>query len=113
MKKITKLLVCLLFTASYAALMSLAMSCFMQLPSIAFSSSWVGESYPRLTFFCYAVPIVALLVLIGLLILNIKLSDRLSYTNDTWIVCSVCAFVISIPMIQPWSNLIILLQKVL
>ncbi len=113
MTKFTKLLARVLFTAAYAALISFAMSCFMHLPSLSFVSSWTGVSYPRLIFFCYAVPILASVALICLLILNIKLSDRLSYTSDTWLGQTVCAFVISIPTIQLWSDLILFLHKTL
>ena len=104
-----------LFTAFYTAFFSLGLACLWQLfgvaLGVAIDGSAVIRQYPRLIPFCFIVGFVCLTALIALAFLNAKLSKKLYYTRNVWIIQFACAFVISIPMIKLWEMLLGILQK--
>ena len=95
-----------------AAFLSLGVECILSLLGIAMAISLDGTpSYPRFISFCIILGIVALLGLIAILILNIKASEKFSYTKSIWTFEHALAFVLSIPMIKLWEMLFNFLQK--
>ena len=68
--------------------------------------------YPRFIPFCIVLGIVALLGLVAMLVLNIKISEKLNFTKTIWIFGYALALVLSIPMIKIWEMLFEFLQKV-
>ena len=107
-----------IFTISYALFLSLGVEALLTYFGLGFG---IGpdsdvpsgiELYPRLMPFCLVLCIVCLIVLGLILILNIKFSEKASYTRTIWIIQSVCAFVISIPMMKQWEMLFEVLEKI-
>ena len=117
MKKVSHLIQYSLFTVSYAGFFSLGMMCLLNLLGMAFSISLDGpsaiEEFPRFTFFCILVGLFCLIALIFLVILNINFSEKLNYRKRTWIIQSICAFVLSVPLLKIWEMLFDFLQKAL
>ncbi len=115
MKKPLNVISYSLFTLFYAGLFSLGMMCLLNLLAEAFGSALFDESaieeFPRFTFFCILVGLFCLIALIFLVILNINFSEKLNYRKRTWIVQSICAFVLSIPLLKIWEMLFDFLQK--
>ena len=117
MKKPLNLISYSLFTVSYAGFFSLGMTCLLNLLAEAFGSALFGESaieeFPRFIPFCLLVGLFCLIALIFLVILNINFSEKLNYRKRTWIVQSICAFVLSVPLLKVWEMLFDFLQKAL
>ena len=111
-----RLSVCAVFTASYAILLSLGETCFLNLLGIVFGVSLDGASavdrYPRFIPFCVAVGLAALVLIVAIATLNVKLSEKLNYTKRVWIVKSACAILASIPEIWLWEMIFHWLQRV-
>ena len=107
-----------IFTISYALFLSLGVEALLTYFGLGFG---IGpdsdvpsgiELYPRLMPFCLVLAIVALIAFVVILLLNIKYSEKASYTRAIWIIQSVCAFVISIPMMKAWEMLFEVLEKI-
>ena len=106
-----------LFTLFYAGFFSLGMMCLLNLLAEAFGSALPNESaideFPKFILFYILVGLFSLVALVFLAILNIKFSDKLNYGKRTWIIQSICAFVLSIPLLKVWELLFDFLQKAL
>ena len=95
-----------------AALFSLGIECLLNLLSLSMAISLDSvEKYPRFIPFCIVLGIVALLGLVAMLVLNIKISEKLNFTKTIWIFEYSLALVLSIPMIKIWEMLFEFLQK--
>ncbi|MBE6535508.1 MAG: hypothetical protein E7677_02670 [Ruminococcaceae bacterium] len=95
-----------------AAFLSLGLECLLNLLGLAMAISLDSSmQYPRFIPFCILCGIVALLGLIAMLILNIKLSEKLRFTKSIWLSEYLFAVVLSIPMIKLWEMLFEFLQK--
>ncbi len=114
-KKLIKIVACLLLIIAYAVFLSIGTECLLSLLSIYMSISLDGESvanqYPRFIPFCVVVGFLALVALVLLVILTIKVSEKLDYTKRVWYIQSIFAFVVSIPMIKLWEMLFEYMQK--
>ena len=98
MKKATYIILSIL---ANAALFSLGIECLLNLLSLSVAISLDSVvKYPRFIPFCIVLGIVALLGLIAMLILNIKVSEKLVFTKTIWIFEYVFALVLSLPMIK-------------
>ena len=94
-----------------AALFSLGIECLLNLLGLSMAISLDSvEKYPRFIPFCLTLGIVALLGLVAMLILNIKISEKLNFTKTIWIFEYSLALVLSIPMIKIWETLFEFLQ---
>ena len=115
MKKTIKIVAYFLFVIAYASALSIGMECLLNLfgisMGIALDSNTVNQ-YPRFIPFCVVVGFLALVSLLLIVILNIKVSEKLRYTKRSWFIQSVLAFVVSIPMIKLWEMLFEYMQKV-
>ena len=102
----------ILFVLANAASLSLGIECLLNLLSLSMAISLDSvEKYPRFIPFCLTLGIVALLGLVAMLILNIKISEKLNFTKTIWIFEYALALVLSIPMIKIWETLFEFLQK--
>ena len=102
----------ILFVLVTAASLSLGIECLLNLLSLSMAISLDSVvKYPRFIPFCIVLGIVALLGLIAMLILNIKVSEKLGFTKPIWIFEYVFALVLSIPMIKLWEVLFDFLHK--
>ena len=102
----------ILFVLANAASLSLGIECLLNLLSLSMAISLDSvEKYPRFIPFCLTLGIVALLGLVVMLILNIKISEKLNFTKTIWIFEYALALVLSIPMIKIWETLFEFLQK--
>ena len=102
----------ILSTLANAALFSLGIECLLNLLSLSMAISLDSVvKYPRFIPFCIVLGIVALLGLIAMLILNIKVSEKLGFTKTVWICEYVFALVLSLPMMNLWEMLFDFLQK--
>ena len=91
--------------------MSLGIECLLNLLGFSMAISLDSTpSYPRFIPFCLTLGIVALLGLVAMLILNIKISEKLNFTKTIWIFEYSLALVLSIPMIKIWETLFEFLQ---
>jgi hypothetical protein len=103
-----------IFTISYASILSLGAECLLNLLSVTMAISLDGgaitDKYPRFIPFCLIVGVVTLILLISLIALNVKFSNKLKYCKNIWIAQSICAFLISVPMIGAWELLFRFLQ---
>ena len=109
MKKVTYIILSIL---ANAALFSLGIECLLNLLSLSMAISLDSVvKYPRFIPFCIVLGIVALLGLIAMLILNIKVSEKLGFTKTIWIFEYALALVLSVPMIKIWDTLFEFLQK--
>ena len=117
MKKPLNLISYSLFTFFYAGFFGLGMMCLLNLLALAFGSALFNESaIDELTKFILVYILVGLFCLIALVflvILNIKFSDKLNYGKRTWIVQSLCALVLSVPLLKVWELLFDFLSKAL
>ncbi len=115
-KKRIQIAASLLFIIAYASFLSVGMECLLHLLSISMGIALDGKSpasqYPRFFPFCVVVGFLALVALVLLVILNVKMAERLEYTKRVWCIQSVLAFAVSIPMIKLWELLFEYLQKV-
>ena len=95
-----------------AALFSLGIECLLNLLSLSMAISLDSVvKYPKFIPFCIVLGIVALLGLVAMLVLNIKISEKLNFTKTIWIFEYTLALVLSIPMIKNWETLFEFLQK--
>ena len=102
----------ILFVLVTAASLSLGIECLLNLLSISMAISLDSVvKYPRFIPFCIVLGIVALLGLVAMLVLNIKISEKLNFTKTIWIFEYSLALVLSIPMIKIWETLFEFLQK--
>lgn len=117
MKKLAKKLIYPLFTAAYAAFFSLGMTCLFHLfgiaLGIALDGNAVARSYPRFIPFCIILGLFALAAIILLVFLNVKYSKKWNYTKTAVVLQSICAFVLSVPMLQGWLLLFEYLENAL
>ena len=108
MKKTTYMIFFILANATF---LSLGMECLLNLLSLSMAISLdTSLQFPRFIPFCIILSIVALLGLVAMLVLNIKVSERLNFAKPIWIFEYVFAFVLSIPMIKIWEMLFEFLQ---
>ena len=109
MKKATYIILSIL---ANAALFSLGIECLLNLLSLSMAISLDNVvKYPRFIPFCIVLGIVALLGLVAMLVLNIKISEKLNFTKTIWIFEYAFALILSIPMIKLWEILFEFLQK--
>ena len=109
MKKTVYMIISILINAAF---LSLGLESLLSLLSLSVAISLdSAERYPRFIPFCIVVGIVALLGLVAMLVLNIKISEKLNFTKTIWIFEYALALVLSIPMIKIWEILFDLLQK--
>ena len=109
MKKIPYIILSIL---ANAALFSLGIECLLHLLSLSMAISLDSVAkYPRFIPFCIVLGIVALLGFVVMFVLNIKASEKLSFTKTIWIFEYTLALVLSIPMIKIWEMLFEFLQK--
>ena len=109
MKKVMYIIISILANAAF---FSLGIECFLNLLSLSMAISLDSVvKYPRFIPFCTILGIVALFGLIAMLILNIKVSEKLEFTKTIWIFEYVFALVLSLPMIKLWEMLFDFLQK--
>ena len=95
-----------------AAFLSLGFECLLNLLGLVMAISLDSyPKYPRFIPFCIACGMVALLGLIAMLVLNIKASEKLSFTKLIWLLEYIFAVILSIPMIKLWDMLFEFLQK--
>ena len=95
-----------------AAFLSLGMECLLNLLGLAMAISLDSSpQYPRFIPLGIVCGIVALLGLIAMLILNIKLSEKLEYTKSVWIFEYIVTLILSVPIIKLWEMLFEFLQK--
>ena len=95
-----------------SALFSLGIECLLNLLSLSMAISLDSVvKYPRFIPFCIVLGIVVLLGLIAMLILHIKVSEKLGFTKTIWIFEYVYALVLSLPMMNLWEMLFDFLQK--
>ena len=110
MKKVTYIILSIWATA---ALFSLGIECLLNLLSLSLAISLDSVvKYPRFIPFCIVLGIVALLGLIAMLILNIKVSEKLGFTKTIWIFECILVFVLSLPVMKLWETLLDFLQKI-
>ena len=104
-----------LFTFANALFFSLGMECLLSLLGIVMAVSLDGssvlEQYPRFVPFCLVLGIACLAGLIAVLILNLKLSEKLALTKTSWVLQYVLAFVAALPAVKLWEMLFVFLQK--
>ena len=94
-----------------AVLFSLGIECLLNLLSLSMAISLDSVvKYPRSIPFCIILGIVALLGLVAMLVLNIKIYEKLNFTKTIWIFEYSLALVLSIPMIKIWETLFEFLQ---
>ena len=107
-----------IFTISYALFLSLGVEALLTYFGLGLGMGPDSdvpsgiELYPKLMPFCLVLAIVALIAFVVILLLNIKCSEKASYTRTIWRIQSVCAFVISIPMMKAWEMLFEVLEKI-
>ena len=102
----------IIFILANATFLSLGAECLLNLLGLAMAISLDSSpSYPRFIPFCIVLGIVALLGLVAMLILNVKVSEKLGFTKTIWIFEYVFALVLSLPMIKLWEMLFDFLQK--
>ena len=95
-----------------AAFLSLGIECLLNLLSLSMAISLDSVvKYPRFVPFCVTLGIVSLLGLVAMLVLNIKISEKLNFTKTIWIFEYAFALILSIPMIKLWEILFEFLQK--
>ena len=95
-----------------AALFSLGIECLLNLLSLSMAISLDSVvKYPKFIPFCIVLGIVALLGLVAMLVLNIKISEKLNFTKTIWIFEYVFVLALSLPMIKLWEMLFDFLQK--
>ena len=112
MKK-TAYIILPIFILTNATFLSLCIECLLNLLGLSMAISLDSVvKYPRFIPFCIILGIVALLGLIAMLILNIKVSEKLGFTKTIWIFEYALALILSIPMIKIWEMLFDFLQKV-
>ena len=94
------------FILANAAFLSLGIECLLNLLSLCMAISLdSAEQYPRFIPFCIVLAIVALLGLITMLILNIKISEKLNFRKSVWYFEYIFALVLSLPMTKLWEML--------
>ena len=105
--------ICIIFSIlANAAFLSLGMECLLNLLSLSMAISLDSVvKYPRFVHFCVTLGIVSLLGLVAMLVLNIKISEKLNFTKTIWIFEYAFALILSIPMIKLWEILFEFLQK--
>ena len=105
MKKYKRVMIYALFSVAYAIFFSLLTESFLVFLNDFFGTA-VGfgdmVSFWKTTIICSVLGFFALLVLILLLFLNIKYSERLNCTKAKLIVQSICIFVLYVPMMNAW-----------
>lgn len=109
MKKTAYMIISILANATF---LSLGIESLLNLLSLSVAISLdSAERYPRFIPFCIVIGIVALLGLVAILVLNIKVSEKLGFTSSVWLFEYVVSFALSIPMIKIWEILFEFLQK--
>ena len=115
MKKFNKIIVATLMAVIFAFFVGMVIECMI----IAFSFSFgvspdanAAQSYPRFEVFCRVAGFLSLGAMVGLAFLNVKLSDKLEYTDKIWKLQTVTVLVLSLPMMKICEMLIDFLRKI-
>ena len=108
-KNMKRNVVVILFTAVYAAILSLGFYCFLDVLLLAMLGG--TNDYPRFVPFCIIVGYAALGALIAVFVANLKLSKKINFTKWTWVIQTVCAVILSVPMFRLWVLLFNFLHK--
>ena len=108
-KNMKRNVVVILFTAVYAVILGLGECCFVD---VLLSKMFGGISrYPRFIPFGIIVGYAALGALIAVFVANLKLSKKINFTKWTWVIQTVCAVILSVPMFRLWLLLFNFLHK--
>ena len=116
MKNIRKVLTIALFAILCALFLGLGVECALNLLSLSFSVSVDAGSapaYPRFVPFCRVVGGASFVAFVGAVALNIKLSDRLDYTDNMWKIQAALSLILTLPMVKLWELLFEYLQRTL
>ena len=99
--------------AANAIFLGLGLECLLNLLGYAMSLTLDSNPrYPRFIPFCLIMGILALVGIVCVFIVNIKLSDKFSFTKKIWCFQYVFALVLSVPMIKVWEMLFDFLRVV-
>ncbi len=97
------------FALVYAALLSFCAECFLTLAGAAAAVSIDADPTAQrpdgFSACCLAAGCAAFVLLVPAAVVNAGKSEAFGYTENTWIVQSALAFVLSIPMIKSWEML--------
>ena len=98
------------FTLGNTAFLSLGLTCLLDLLSLSMRIFLDGSPVREVLFYI-VLGIISLLGLVAMVALNIKVSEKLTFTKFIWCFQYISAFVLSIPMIKLWQMLFDFLQK--
>ncbi len=113
----TKLLFISAFSVSYVLVISMGITCFLNvvgavLASYAFNEA-ISAQYPRFIPFCIIAGICALIALIAFFRIDIKLSKKFNFTKKLRFVQIPAVLILSIPLTAVWETLFDHLQTLL
>lgn len=111
MKKHIRIIAFPIFTTLYALFLGFGLACLLRLLSVSVALSLDADIVRSIPFY-FVVGLFALIALIGIVILNIKCSEKLKYTEVFWIIQSICAFALSLPVAANCDELFVFLQEV-
>ena len=111
-----KWLITILFTLSYAVVISMGLTCLLHLFSGVLASALFGGSFavehPRYVAFLVIAGSFALLLLASVFYVDLRLSGRLALRGWIWAVKIIFAILISVPMTVLWHMLFECLQRI-
>lgn len=116
MNRIKKGTVYTCFTLSYGVFFSLGLTCLLNLLGIAFAIGLdghsVAEQYPRYIPFCLIMGLLCLAILITEFVINMKYFEKLGYSKPLMAIQLFVSFLISLPMLNLWSELFVYMQRI-
>lgn len=98
-----KYLIALAFSIAYALVLSLGIECMLNATSLLMFGA---QQYPRFFRFSLVVGLLALVALVVLVIVDLKVAEKVGFTKTVWKIQWIIAAVASIPLIKPWELLI-------
>jgi hypothetical protein len=115
MKKFNKIIVATLMAVIFAFFVGMGIECMIIAFSFSFGVSLdanAAPSYPGFEVFCRVAGFLSIGAMVGLAFLNVKLSDKLEYTDKIWKLQTVTVLVLSLPMMKICEMLIDFLRKI-
>ena len=110
-------LIVAVFIIANSVLLGLGWESLLNLMSLALSVAPDSRSgialLPQFMMFCIAMGIIAFSLVVGILLANISLSDKLKYTKRVWSVQYILSFALSIPMIGIWEKVFCYLREII
>ena len=91
------------FVIIYAVFFSIGAECLINVLSAFFSILPIPTSEQSFWLFCLAVGFLVLVAFAAMLILNIKISEKIGYTRRIWWIQMISAVIVAIPMIKIWE----------